>query len=50
MSLNDGKVQYLPFSLLPHGHASPETGLFSDTERSQVHWPAGRLPEIILSV
>lgn len=29
---------------LPQAQVSPVTALFSDTERSQVHWPTGRAP------
>lgn len=34
----------LPEGREPQGQVSPWTGWFSEAERSQVHWPAGRAP------
>lgn len=34
----------------PQAQVSPSTGWFSETERSQVHWPAGRAPRLIVSL
>ena len=36
--------------LCPQGQASPETGVFSLGARSQVHWPAGRAPDVMVLV
>lgn len=40
----EGKVYDVPEALFPQGQASPVTGRFSAGARSQLHFPAGRLP------
>lgn len=43
-------IRNSPEGRAPQAQVSPSTGWFSEAERSQVHWPAGRAPELIVSV